>query len=118
MKAEQIFRGRRILGTIETLPDERVACVMMRRVADIWRGTHPTISAAIQAGDAAWVVDAELALKLRARKLGWFAIRVRDSDDLYIAPISALFDSAAGMGERKRVPLSVFERVPGTIKIK
>lgn len=123
---QTVKKGRRTYGAIYTLPDGRVLYLAWRKISEIFRSGEISISAAIRAGKAAWALDDETLLMLRARKIPFAGVLVRETQDVFLTRTEHFFDktkakvmnySGRGGALQRYLPLAYFMRRPGKIKL-
>lgn len=97
-----------------------------RRRAEIYRFGEPTISAAIRAEKAAWAIDEDTIIKMRTKKVAFVGVMVRESEDIYLAPLSAFLDKTKakvlnyegrGGALQRYLPFAYFQYRPGRAKL-
>jgi hypothetical protein len=123
---EQLKKGRRTYGAFYTFDDGRRCYMAWRRTKEIFRYGEKDISAAIRSGKAAWALDEDTLIMLRAQKIRFVGVIDRDTGDKYMTVIERFFDPKfanilnyhhRGGALQRYLPLSNFRRRVGTAKI-
>lgn len=119
---ELIKKGRRTYGAIHTVPCGERIYLAYRRHSDIFRFGEKSISDAIRSGKAAWAIDEETLIAMRARGIRFIGVMVRDTGDVYLTRIEHFFNRAMarvlnyetrGGALQKYLPLRYFQRKAG-----
>lgn len=84
--------NRRNYGRIYEFPSGQIYYLADRRIAEIFRSGEPSISDAIRKGTACWALDQETLLTMRAKKIKWVGVRVKETEDIYLTHIDNFFD--------------------------
>lgn len=93
--------------------------IARRKLREVYRDGHMSISGAMQKNVASWAIDEELLIGLRAKSVLYVGVNVHDTGDLYMTKLSVFFDRATSKlrdytgvgrgGSRQRyVPLQFF----------
>ena len=121
-----VKRGRRTYGGIYTLPDKRRVYLAYRRLKEIFRSGEMSIVEAIRQGKAAWALDEETLLMLRAQGVVYAGVLVRETQDIFLTRTEAFFDKTKvkimnyerrGGALQRYLPLKFFRRRPGKTRI-
>lgn len=122
-----VKKGRRTYGGIYTLPNSVKVYLAHRKEREIWRAGKKTVSEAIQDGSAAWAIDDDTLITIRAQGIKFVGVLVKDSKDVYMTTIDRFFDpsickvlnfEARGGALQRYLPLTEFQRRPGQVKIR
>lgn len=123
---EPLKKGKRTYGAIYTLPSGVRVYMAWRRTKEIFRYGEASISAAIRAGKAAWALDDETLITLRAQGIKFVGVLDRDTGDKYLTYLDRFFDKSAanilnyearGGALQRYLPLGQFRRRAGLAKI-
>jgi hypothetical protein len=127
---QEVRKGKRLYGWICRFEDGRVAYMARRKHSEVYRGGHSTISDAIRAGVAAWALDDETLLAMRAKGIPYVGVMVEDTGDRYITRIAKFFEkdparkvwkfhdySTRGGSPQRLLPLSEFAFRAGEIAL-
>lgn len=123
IKTVQISRGKRSFCAIYELPDGRQAFLAHMKIAQIWRDGELSISDAIRNGTAAWPIDDDVLLKIRAKGVLMAGVYVRETGDIHLARTADFFDREKVTTRnfrgytRRCLPLRYFRRRAGRIKL-
>lgn len=116
-------KGRRIVGDLLTFKDGKKVYMTALRLADMYRDGERTISEAIRKGTACWWLEVSELTSLEFDDVIAVGVRVKGSDDLYLAKMSDFTDynktSTVRMGtkEVKCLPLQYFTKREGEVII-
>jgi hypothetical protein len=123
---EPVKKGKRTYGAIYTFPNGMVCYLAWRRTKEIFRYGEKDISAAIRAGKAAWALDEETLLNLRAKGIKFVGVLDRDTGDKYMTVLDRFFDpknaailnyESRGGALQRYLPINQFRRQVGVAKI-
>ncbi|CAO3459987.1 hypothetical protein [Azospirillum argentinense] len=120
---EKVKRGRITVGLIHSYDDGRVLYLAERRLRDMVRAGEKTMGAALDKETAAWAIEDEILIKLRARGITTVGVEVRENGDRYLATLADFLDRAKTKGvtwsgrQHRALPVHLMERVPGTVKM-
>ncbi len=118
-------KGRRTYGAYYTNPDGTRFYMAWRRTKEIFRYGEKDISTAIRSGKAAWALDEETLIDLRAAGIKFVGVIDRDTGDKYMTVLDLFFNPAAqvmnyagrGGSLQRYLPLQHFRRQVGKTKI-
>lgn len=119
---ELVKKGRRTYGAIHTVPSGERAYLAYRKTSEIFRFGEKTISDAIRSGKAAWALDEETLIAMRAKGIRFIGVLVRETGDIYLTKTERFFDralakvlnyEARGGSLQKYLPLRYFQLKSG-----
>lgn len=122
-----VKRGRRHYGAIYDLPSGHRVYLAHRRLGEIFRAGEKSIRAAIAARTAAWALDEETLIQMRAQGIKFVGVLVRETGDKFLTELSWFFDKTRakvmnyerrGGALQRYLPLQYFRRLPGHVLIK
>jgi hypothetical protein len=106
------------------LPDGKRIYLAYRRLDQIYRFGESSISDAIRSRKAAWAIDDETLLQMRAQGVRYVGVLCRDNRDIWLTTIDQFFGKAtvlnyAGRGGalQRYLPLTHFKRRAGAVKL-
>lgn len=126
IKVLQVKKGRRLYGGIYTLPSGKRCYLAYRKTGEIFRSGEKSISDAIRKGIAAWAIDEETLLLVRAQGIRFVGVLCRDTGDRYLTTIEAFFDkrrmtilnyAARGGALQRYLALQHFKHRVGRVKL-
>lgn len=97
-----------------------------RKRGDMYRAGERTISGAIQQEKSGWSIDEDTLLRLRAERVEFVAIVVRETQDIFITTVEKFRDrelskyaNYTGRGGTivRYLPLQHFAKRPGKVKL-
>lgn len=127
IKVVPVKKGRRHYGALYHLPTGVKVYLAHRRIREIYRSGEKTIVAAIKKDVAAWALDEETLIQMRAQGVRFVGVLVRETGDRFITPIANFFDKtkarilnfeSRGGALQRYLPLSLFTRRPGRLRVK
>jgi hypothetical protein len=93
IKIVHVKKGRRLYGGIHTVvATGHCAYIAYRKLDEIFRHGEKNISDAIRLKKAAWAIDEETLLEMRAKGIDKIGVLVRETGDLYLTHLSYFFD--------------------------
>ena len=89
---ERVKKGRRLYGGIYELEDGRRVYLAYRHRKEIFRAGENCISDAIREGKACWALDDATLLMLRARKIEFAGVLLKDTGDKWLTRTETFLD--------------------------
>lgn len=89
---EKVKKGRRLYGGIYEVADGRRVYLAYRHRKEIFRSGESCISDAVREGNAAWALDDATLLMLRARKIEFAGVILKDTGDKWLTRTECFFD--------------------------
>ncbi|MCP1540002.1 hypothetical protein [Methylorubrum extorquens] len=89
---EKVKKGRRLYGGIYELAGGQRVYLAYRKRKEIYRGGEQCISDAVREGKASWALDDATLLMLRARKIEFAGVLMKDTGDKWITRTELFFD--------------------------
>ncbi|MBP2498398.1 hypothetical protein ABID82_005084 [Methylobacterium sp. PvP062] len=89
---EKVKKGHRLYGGIYLMPDGRKVYLAYRHRKEIFRSGESYISDAVREGNAAWALDDATLLMLRARKIEFAGVLLKDTGDKWLIRTEIFFD--------------------------
>ena len=114
-----IKKGRRLYGSVYTLPSGTKIYVAYRKISEIFRGGKKTISEAVREGCASWAIDEDTLRERRTEGISIIGVMCKDDDSLWLAPLDKFFDpsnarimnyESRGGALQRYLPLTEFKR--------
>ena len=122
---ERIKKGRRLYGGIYQGEDGAKVYLAYRSRKEVFRAGEDCISDAVREGKAAWAIADATLLMLRARKIDFCGVRLKDTGDLWLTRTEHFFDrskatvknyTARGGALQRYLPMSYFRFRRATLK--
>ncbi|UIN38339.1 hypothetical protein [Methylobacterium oryzae] len=123
---EKVKKGRRLYGAIYQVADGRRVYLAYRSRKEIFRSGENCISDAVREGKACWALDDATLLMLRARKIEFAGVLLKDTGDKWLTRTEIFFDrdkasvknySGRGGALQRYLPLRNFAFRRAPIKI-
>lgn len=121
----QLYRkGRRLYGAWGVTDKGVPFYLAIRRHGEYYRQGAATLSEAMRDGRAAWALDDETIINMRARKVRMVGVIVRDTFDCYVTPVESFFDAkkrkfidytSKGGSLQRFLPLEFWVKVPAKL---
>lgn len=92
IKTTLVKKGRRTYGAIYDLPSGKRCYLAWRHIGEVFRSGEKTNSDAVRKGTAAWAIDEETLLKMRALGIEHVGVRVRETGDIYLSTLERFMD--------------------------
>lgn len=89
---EKVKKGRRLCGDIYELGSGRRVYLAYRSRKQIFRSGENRISDAVREGNACWALDEVTLLTLRARKIEFAGVLLKDTGDKWLTRTELFFD--------------------------
>jgi hypothetical protein len=127
IKVVPVKRGRRHYGAIYIWPDGLKVYMAHRRIREVFRAGEPSIAAAIDKGVAAWALDEETLIQMRAQGIRYAGVMVRETGERFLTDLSWFFDKkkakvlnyeTRGGALQRYLPLQYFRRRGGRASFK
>lgn len=118
-RLEDVKRGRRRVGAICQTKSGRSIFLMELGRKEISRDGKSFISDAVRDESAAWMIDEYLAIRLRAKKVEFLGIILRDTRCLFLTKADFLFDRERmkivrfGVNTKRTLPFRFFAHRQG-----
>jgi hypothetical protein len=123
---EKVKKGRRIYGGIYEMPDGRRVYLAYRSRKEIFRSGEDCISDAVREGKACWAIDDATLLMLRARKIEFCGVRMKETGDKWLTRTEHFFNrdlatiknyTGRGGALQRYLPLQHFRHKRAPLKV-
>jgi hypothetical protein len=106
---EVYWKNGKRYGAVYTTATGNRAYLAYRKDNERFRSGEATISAAVKKRTACWAIDYETLLEMRAKKIRFIGVFIRDTDELFLTYTDFFFD-------RSRTKILNYEKRGGSMQ--
>ncbi|SER28521.1 hypothetical protein SAMN05216548_114101 [Faunimonas pinastri] len=99
------------------MSDGKRCFLAYRKTSDIQRAGERDISSAVRKGTAAWAIDDDTLLTIRAQGIRYVGVLCKDTGDKWLTVIDRFYEHATVNRWGRCLPLSHFRMIAGSIRL-